>query len=161
MKNSIRSKYGDQLINRVGEQLARRGGDYVAMLVDSEDPIADVDKTWDHLKTRDDWDWPLGAVDEQVLLMTTCMETWIVADRAALTGYYDHNLQENALPPLHNLEDRDRHDVHHKLEHATRNCSNAYAKGKHSFEVLGELDPVALNALPSFSRMVRILRNRL
>lgn len=28
------------------------------------------------------WDPPTGATDNQVLLMTTCMETWIVADRA-------------------------------------------------------------------------------
>ena len=36
------------------------------------------------------------------------------------------------------------------------------AKGKRSFEVLGELDPEALKPhLPSFARMVRILNENL
>lgn len=139
----------------------RRSGDYVAMLVDSEDPPADVEQTWDHLKTRDAWDKPAGAVDEQVLLMTTCMETWIVADREALRAHYGHKLQENALPPLDQLENRNRHDVHDQLIRATRECSNAYAKGKRSFAVLGVLNPHTLEFLPSFARMVRLLREKL
>ena len=137
--------------------LTCRAGDYVAMLVDSEDPPSDVEKTWDHLKIRDAWEKPAGAVDEQVLFMTTCMETWIVADRAALREHYGHKLQEKALPPLNDLENRDRHEVYDKLVHATRLCSNAHAKGIRSFGVLGELNPSALNSLPSFARMVRIL----
>jgi len=138
-----------------------RVADYIAMLVDSEDPVAEAEKTWDHLKARDNWDRPDGAVDEQVLLMTTCMETWIVADRAALREHYGHKLQENALPPLVKLETRDRHDVHDRLVHATRNCSNAFSKGKRAFQVLGALKPSPLASLPSFARMVRILDSRL
>jgi len=54
------------------------------MLVVSEDPIADEEEPWQHLRQSpdDNWDPPTGATDNQVLLMTTCMETWIVADRA-------------------------------------------------------------------------------
>ncbi|MDZ4820554.1 MAG: DUF4276 family protein, partial [Planctomycetota bacterium] len=122
----------------------RRDADYVAMLVDSEDPLANLETTWDHLKVRDQWDRPNGASDEQVLFMTTCMETWIVSDRSALQGHYGHKLQANALPPLNNLESRNRHEVHDSLTHASRNCSNAYAKGKRSFEVVGKLDPAVL-----------------
>lgn len=70
-------------------------------------------------------------------------------------------MQENALPPLHNLESRHRHDVQDKLSHATRNCKNAYAKGKRSFEVLATLSPEALSALPSFARTIRILKEKL
>jgi Domain of unknown function (DUF4276) len=133
-------------------------GDYIAMLVDSEDPVELLEGTWDHLKHRDQWDKPVGAMDEQVLFMTTCMETWIVADRAALREHYGHKLQENALPPLDNLENRNRHDVHDSLVHASRNCSNAYSKGKRSFEVLAKLDPAVLKQhLPSFVRVDRIL----
>ena len=138
-----------------------RAGDYVAMLVDSEDPPADIEKTWDHLKLRDAWERPAGAVDEQVLFMTTCMETWVVADRAVLQEHYGHKLQKNALPPLIELENRNRHQVHDKLAHATRLCSNRYAKGSRSFEVLGRLNPSALSSLPSFARMVRILKDKL
>ena len=129
------------------------------MWVDSEDPVADVEKTWAHLKARpdDNWDRPKGATDDQVLLMTTCMETLIVADRAALREHYKSNLQESALPPLENLEQRHRHDVQEKLLHATRDCSNQYTKGKRSFEILGKLNPDKLEQLPSFKRARRIL----
>ena len=138
-------------------------GSYIAMLVDSEDPIANVERIWEHLKQRpdDNWDKPTGANDDQVLLMTTCMETWIVADLDTLKSHYGAKLQKSALPSLHNLENRQRHDVQDKLAHATRNCTNAYAKGKRSFEVLARLNPAALSELPSFARMVRIPKEEL
>lgn len=137
-------------------------GDYIAMLVDSEDPVADVEKPWDHLKARDNWEKPADAVDEQVLLMTTCMETWIMADRETLKRHYGHKLEESALPPLNDLESRGRHDVHDKLVRATRNCSNAYSKGKRSFEVVAKLEPAVLRQhLPSFERMERVLEDNL
>ncbi len=140
----------------------RQAGDYIAMLIDSEDPIADIEKTWDHLKNRDNWDRPAGAVDDQVLFMTTCMETWIVTDRATLQEHYGPMLQENALPALVKMEDRNRHDVYDKLAHASRNCSNAYSKGKRSFEILAKLDPAILKQyLPSFVRVDRILQEKL
>jgi hypothetical protein len=41
-----------------------------------------------------------------------------------------------ALPPLSNLESRLREDVQNSLENATKNCSNAYSKGKRSFEIV-------------------------
>lgn len=135
---------------------------YIALLVDSEDPVADVEKPWSHLKIRDNWDQPVGAGDDQVLLMTTCMETWIVADRETLRRHYSSKLQEAALPPTHQLESRGRADVHSKLEHATRGCANAFKKGKRSFLVVGELSPSALEPLlPSFARVRRILEAKL
>jgi hypothetical protein len=137
-------------------------GHFVALLVDSEDPVSDPEQTWAHLKTRDKWDKPNGASDEQVLFMTTCMETWIIADRETLRKHYGHKLHENALPPTNNLESRGRSDVHDDLVHATGECSNAYEKGKRSFLVVGELNPAALEPLlPSFARAKRILNVRL
>jgi len=53
---------------------------YVAMWIDSEKPMANVEETWRHLRavpTVLQWDRPDGAEDEQVLFMTTCMESWI------------------------------------------------------------------------------------
>lgn len=70
----------------------------VFMLIDSEDPMANIEATWPHLKVRDGWEKPENAGDEQVLMMTTCMETWIVADRAALKSHFGQNLQESGLP---------------------------------------------------------------
>lgn len=143
---------------------AHSGGmaDFIAIWLDSEDALPDLEKAWTHLKVRDGWDRPAEANDDQVLFMTTCMETWLVTDRPALTEHYKNKLQDSALPPLNDLEKRDRHVVQDSLAHATRNCSNAYAKGKRSFEVLGILTPATLEKhLPSFVRVRRILNSRL
>jgi len=132
--------------------------DYVALWVDSEDPMADIEKAWEHLEARDGWDAPIGSRDNQVLLMVTCMETWISTDRHTLRKHYGANLQHSALPALTDMESRDRHAIQDALIHATRNCSNAYAKGKRSFDVLGQLDPAVLRQhLPAFARCERIL----
>jgi hypothetical protein len=137
-----------------------RAGGYVAMLIDSEDPLTNLDATWDHVRTRpgDGWIRPDSADDEQILFMTTCMETWISADRKTLRSHYGSDLQDTSLPPLVDMETRSRHEVQQKLKHATRNCSNAYEKGKRSFEILAKLEPTALELhLPSFQRIRRIL----
>ncbi|MCL4203430.1 MAG: DUF4276 family protein [Pirellulaceae bacterium] len=138
---------------------------YVAMWIDSEEPMADIEKAWKHLAevtTVAAWKKPDGAADDQVLFMTTCMETWIVADRAALRAHYQQRLNENPLPHPNGLEARERHDVQDRLERATKDCQNAYAKGKRSFEILEKLDPtVLMQHLPSFGRVVRILKRKL
>jgi hypothetical protein len=90
------------------------------------------------------------------------METLIVADRDALANHYGDKLQTSALPPLVNLETVARHDIQNALFHATRNCTNAYAKGKRSFEILPKLTPTVLASyLPSFVRSRRILNEKL
>ena len=133
-------------------------GTCVAMWIDSEEPLDDLNTPWTHLKDLDHWERPPGATDDQVLFMTTCMETWIVADRETLKKHYGKDLQQNALPPLEKLENRERHEVQDKLAHATRNCKNAYAKGKRSFAILGLLNPATLEErLPSFARAKNIL----
>ncbi len=134
---------------------------FVALLIDSEDPISDVEKTWEHLTARDSWESPQDATNEQVLLMTTCMESWIATDRQALQSHYGASLQESALPSQHAMESRDRHSVQSALAHATRNCKNRYEKGKRSFEILSELSPERLIPhLQSFARVVRILLSK-
>ncbi len=139
----------------------KASSDYVAMLIDSEDPVKDIEKTWSHLKERDKWNKPRSAKDDQVLFMTTCMETWIVADRSTLKSHY-LRLNEKKLPPLNDLENRNRHDIQNKLKEATKNCTNTYKKGKCSYEALGKLNPEPLRKyLPSFERMYKILDSKL
>lgn len=136
--------------------------EYVAMLIDSEKPVSNPEETWDHLRNCDRWERPDGADDEQVLFMTTCMETWIVADRDTLRQHYGSNLQESALPSLISLEQGNRQDIQEGLKRATRNCSNAYQKGKRSFEILGKLEPETMEShLPAFQRAKRILNEKL
>lgn len=138
----------------------RQVADYVAMLLDSEDPLEDLEAAWQHLARCDHWHRPEGAKDEQVLFITTCMETWVIADRKALQGYYGERLQGSAFPSLVDLEARNRHDIQNALLHATRNCTNAYAKG--DFKILVYISPDVLSQyLPSFQRARRILNDRL
>jgi hypothetical protein len=140
---------------------------FVGMLIDSEDPL-DMpteplqQRTWEHLRRRDDWEQPNGANDDQVLLMTTCMETWIAADRETLRAHYGQDFNENQLPPTTQLESRHRHIVQDALQNATSACSNAYRKGKRSYEILGKLKPAVLaGLLPSFTRTMAILELKL
>lgn len=142
-------------------------GHFVALLIDSEDPAAIPEdplaqKTWQHLRQRDGWERPAGASDQQVLLMTTCMETWIVADRTTLRDHYGAGLNENQLPATINLESRHRHDVQEQLARATAGTSKPYRKGKRSFDLLAKLNPQALaQLLPSYQRAMTILASKL
>ena len=132
------------------------------LLVDSEDPMDDIEQTWKHLLQRDPWTQPRGATDEHALLMTTCMETWFVADRETLRIHYGTCLNEGKLPADTSREKRHRHDLLKALEDATKECSNSYGKGDRSFELLAEIDPDRLiDRLPSFARIVRILKDKL
>ena len=139
--------------------------DYLAMWIDSEEPMSNIEDAWKHLAnvtTVPTWEKPDGATNEQVLFMTTCMETWILADWKTLREHYGHELQENTLLSLNELEQRTRGDVQEKLTRATRNCRNTYAKGKQSYMILGKLDPeTLLKHLHSFVRVQRILVKRL
>ncbi len=138
---------------------------YVALLVDSEDPVADDEATWSHLKRRDQWERPEDAQDDQVFLMTTCMETWIIADHDGLRQFFEKHkrcLRPAGLPSALNLQGKQRHTVQEALRTATRDCTNAYAKNQRSFDALANANPaVLLPLLPAFDRMLRILGNKL
>ena len=137
---------------------------YPVLLVDSEEPVPGLASPWTGLQTREGWERPAGVTDEQAQLMVTCMETWLIADRAALRGYFKAALNENALPPLHELEQRSRQDVQEALENATRLCGRErqYRKGKRSYQVLAALQPATLRQhLPHFQRLIETLNRYL
>ena len=135
--------------------------EYPVLLVDSEGPV--TLPAWQHL-ARDGWVRPNGVDDDQAQLMVQCMETWCVADRAALRAFFGQCLVPNALPPLNGLEERAKDDVQARLANATRPCGRdrAYAKGNRSFKLLGSLDPAELrNHLPYFVLLCDALQQRL
>ena len=139
-------------------------GDFIGLLVDSEEPVADVEQTWQHVAQGavDNWPKPSGATEEQLMFMTTSMETWIVTDRKALKAHFGPRLNESALPPVQNMEQRDRHAILNSLQRASRDCPGPYAKVPKSFELLGKLNPTVLEQhLPSFKRVRRILDGNL
>ena len=138
------------------------GGYYVALLIDSESPLADTDEVWQHISGNDRWQRPSDAQDDQLLLMTRCMETWIVADRSTLTEQFGPDFHSDELPELDNLEEVSPGNLASRLEDATLLCTDPYSKGRISFEVLGKLNPDVLEEyLPSFRRARRILTEKL
>lgn len=142
-----------------------READFVALLVDSEEPIDDGEKPWEHLAARpnDAMRRPVGATDEQALVIATCMETWIAADRETLAQSYPKGcFKEKSLPASNLLEGQDRRAIFGALVDATRDCPRRYEKGKPSFDLLGKIEPNRLREhLPSFRRVERILRTKL
>lgn len=141
------------------------GRDCPMLLVDSEAPVAEQDRSaWDHLRRRDGWERPARAADDQAQLMVQCMETWCVADRCALRRVFGECLQESALPALKDLEQRAKDNIQQALEHATRDCGHgrSYSKGRRSFRVVAELDPNVLKVkLPHFAAFCSALNKRL
>ena len=149
------------------ERALRKGNGYPILLVDSEYPVADADRTeadpsgaWRHLAERDGWTKPSDAEDDQAQLMVTTMETWLLADRRTLITYFP-NMNANALPPDADLENRRKPDV--ALRKATQHSSKGrYHKRNHSFDLLGKIEPEKLKAkLPHFRRFVETLEARL
>ncbi|MCL2347616.1 MAG: DUF4276 family protein [Planctomycetaceae bacterium] len=123
-------------------------GKNALLLVDSECAVSKKheNKPWDHLKQcgQKHLDKPDGATDEQCHLMVQCMESWFLADPEALEKFYGHELNQNHLPAQgRNLEEIEKEQVYEKLEMATRNCEpkGKYSKRKHSFKLLGLIDP--------------------
>ncbi|MCS6909022.1 MAG: DUF4276 family protein [Anaerolineales bacterium] len=128
-------------------------GKTAILLVDSEVPVTRT--PWEHLQVHDGWERPAAAVDDQAQFMVTCMETWMMADRAALREFFGSALNEGALLPLNDLERRQRDEVQEALERAT---GQQYRKGKRSFQVLAGLSPATLQQhLPYFRRLVETL----
>ena len=154
---------GGDARNDFRDALADAGDQYyVALLIDSESPVANIEETWKHLTEEHNWQRPPDARDDQVLFMTTCMETWIVADRSALYAHFGQCLLVSELPDLDSLEELRRGTVKDRLQDATRSCPAPYGKGPNSFGLLGRLDPTVLEArLPSFRRARRILTDKL
>ncbi len=139
-----------------------RNDEFPMLLVDSEDPI--TSGPWDHLKSRDDWDRPVDAEDDQAQMMVTCMETWIMADHAALRKFFGKCLREGALLPVGDLEMRSRQELLEALKFATNDCgkNRGYDKGKRSFQILAELDTKSLEKnLPYFCRFKETLGRHL
>ncbi len=137
---------------------------FVAMWIDSEEAMRDVERAWQHLaevKTVSVWERPTGAEDEQVLFMTTCMEGWILADKASLESHYKGQLDTRGWPAVGTLEKLPREEAYQKLKHATRDCKAPYLKGELSYKTLEAIKPAALRKLSSFNRAERILEARL
>ena len=141
---------------------SRKAEEFIILLVDSEDPVADGAGPWLHLRTRDGWERPDEATDENAHLMVQCMEAWFLADKDNLAAYFGHGFNRNALPGRQEIEDVAKDDVFRGLKNATRQCKKGeYGKGRHSFDILEQTDPAnVMAASPHARRLVETLRQK-
>lgn len=143
-----------------------KAGDFVVLLVDSEEAIESDTKPWFHLKNRkgDGWEQPESARDESIHLMVQCMEAWFMADRECLVEYFGDKFNQHALPKREDVEKIDKDDLFRFLNKATHRCEKTgkYSKGRHSFEILARLDPdKVVNASPYAKRLIDTLVQKL
>ena len=111
------------------------------LLVDAEEAVT-ASGTWQHLKSRDGWDRPRGATDDQCHLMVQVMESWFLADPNALQAYFGQGFRRQALPANPNVEQVLKQDVLSGLERASDGTGKGrYRKGADSFGILMWLDP--------------------
>ena len=138
--------------NRFKTEYAGDDGRIVMLLVDAEAPVTTAGP-WQHLQDRDRWQRPPGVTDDQCHLMVQVMESWFLADREALSAFYEQDFHSGSLPRNPNVEQIAKDDVLSRLESATRNTTKGrYSKGKHSFEILGCLDPAKVTSASPYAK---------
>ena len=127
---------------------------FVALLVDSEGPVAEGTGPWRHLQTRDKLGRPDGATDDNAHLMVQCMEAWFLADKDRLAAFFGPGFNRSALPRNPDIEQLAKTDVLDGLKSATRQCrpKGEYDKGRHSFEILAEVEPAKVLATSKHAR---------
>ncbi len=138
--------------------------DFIALLVDSEAPVAanHEEAPWLHLKDQDNWARPAQATDENAHLMVQCMEAWFIADRPTLVAFFGQGFNENALPVNPNVEEIPKQDLYAALDAASRNSQKGrYGKGRHSFGILSQIDPTRVtDASPWARRLIDTLQDK-
>lgn len=131
-----------ETFKRFATAVAGDGADCLSiLLVDSEAAVTEGQTVWQHLAANDSWKRPAGASEDKAFLMVHFMETWLLADRAALRAYFGRAFNEKAIPRWQNLEAVPKNAVLHALDRATAACARQYAKGRISFELLAATDP--------------------
>ena len=135
-------------------------GDYIILLVDSEEAVAV--SPWQHLAERkgDEWHRPAGARDDQAHLMVQVMEAWFLADQQALADYYGQGFQTGSLPRQRNIELISKADVFKALQQASKNTKTkgVYHKTRHGFDLLERIDPSLVRVASAHAeRLVTVL----
>ena len=144
---------------------AAHDGEFVILLVGSEEPVAEGSDPWTHLGNRaaDRWSRPREAGDDSAQLMVQCMEAWFLADKDSLARFFGAGFNRSALPARQDVENVPKDDIEAGLKMATRRCGKklTYHKGRHSFAILAELDPGKVTAAsPHAKRLVDAIRGR-
>jgi len=139
---------GDRRATEKGFEIARskRPRAFSILLTDSDGPLA-----------------PQCTRDRQRHFMVQIMESWLIADPAALEDFYGQGFNANPVPSRRDVEAIDKGTVLSALERATeRTQKGKYHKTKHAPKLLKRVDPkVVCSRAPYCDRLFRILDERL
>jgi Domain of unknown function (DUF4276) len=130
-----------------------QSGEFVCLLVDSEEPVVENTSPWAVLKCHR----PAGTTDENAHLMVECMESWFLAHPEAVERFFGRNFRSNALPKRTDVEKIPKRDVFAALQRASM---GQYRKGRLAFELLATLDPDKISASPYAARFFDTLRRK-
>lgn len=117
------------------------------LLIDSDEPYTPV--LLQRVRQHDHWDAALGrrVADDRLHFMVQVMESWFLADRAALQAYYGQGFAENRLPANRQVEQIRKEDVISGLEGATRDTGKGrYHKTRHAPALLERVNPAQVRA---------------
>jgi len=120
--------------------LATHSEAFNLLLVDAEGPVSHPPR--DHLRQTDGWTFK-GVSGEQCHLMVQVMESWFLADTAALRLFYGQRFNENRLPSVQQgVESIPKESVLNSLQDASRNTAKGpYHKTQHGPSILQLVDP--------------------
>lgn len=118
-------------------------GDCIILLVDSEDPIQPGSNKWNHVKNRDGWNCPNGAIEENIHFMVQCLEAWFMADKETLAKFYGDGFAANSLSANLDIQAIPKQQLFSSLDQATKdsNSKGKYHKGNHAFAILALISP--------------------
>jgi hypothetical protein len=140
-------------------------GDIVVLLVDAEEIVTAATR-WQHVKDRegDGWDLPAGAGEEHLHFMAVVMETWLLADPAALGAVFGNQFDATKITSWTALETVPKGAIYAAMKKATASQDKphcAYDKGAHSFKALKAASARNIEArCPSAKALFDYLRSR-
>lgn len=133
----------DQTIDDFGREFRHPSPDFLILLVDSEE--TDDGKLEARLRSKANWRVPRRTQTKyDICWMVQCMETWFLADRAALRMFYGRTLHEKSLPRNQDVESIPKADVLRGLHKATK---GRYDKGSEAPIILGLLNPQSVRTV--------------
>ena len=138
-------------------------GEVPILLVDSEGPVQSGKTPWQHLRSRDNWKRPDNAQEDQAHLMVQFMESWFLADVSELESFFRRGSRTTSQAQRNDIEQISKEDVLNQLKAASRGSrKGAYRKGRHSFDILAQIDPEKVIQRSRFAkRLVETLKGHL
>jgi hypothetical protein len=145
-RGSIAIRFGrnkDETIKDFLRTLQENPSANIFLLVDSDAP--DDGKLVEKLKQKPMWrnHAPKRIQVERIHWMVQVMESWFLADGAALKAYYKKGFKPSGLPKRSNVEEISKSDVFKALK---RVAGQGYEKSAHAPKILELLSPETVRA---------------